>query len=99
MIKSLAEAVANLTLQVRLSMTSHGLRQGDVSSSSNISPLSQSAPSGTSSPVFREQIFTEMNEFEERKKRRDCIFVRSSAATTEAEFRTEFAGVTLADSR
>ena len=94
MIKSLAEAVANLTVQVQLSMTSQGPRQGDGPSSSNISPLSHASPSATSSPVFREQFFTEMREFEERKKRRDCIIVRGSAASTEAEFRSEFSGVT-----
>ena len=94
MIKSLAEAVAGLTVQVQLSMTSQGLRQGDGPSSSNISPLSHASPSATSSPVFREQFFTEMREFEERKKRRDCIIVRGSAASTEAEFRSEFSGVT-----
>ena len=70
-------------------MTSQGLRQGDGSSSSNISPLSQASPSGISSPVFREHFFIEMRESEERKKRRDCIIVRGSAGTTEAVFRTE----------
>ena len=35
-----------------------------------------------------------MREFEERKKRRDCIIVRGSTSTTEAEFRTEFSGAT-----
>ena len=35
-----------------------------------------------------------MREFEERKKRRECIIVRGSAATAEAKFRTEFSGFT-----
>ena len=94
MIKSLAEAVANLTVQVQLSMTSQSLRQGDGPSSSNISSLFQASPSATSSTVFLQQFFIGTMEFECKRKRRDCIIVHGSAGTTEVEFRTEFSGVT-----
>ena len=94
MIKSLAETVANLTTQVQLSMSSQSPRHSDVPPSSNVPSLSHAPTSSTSSPIFREQFFTEMREFEERKKRRDCIIVRGSTSTTEAEFRTEFSGAT-----
>ena len=65
MIKSLAEAVANLTAQIQLSMSGQSLRHSDVPPSSNVSSLSYASTSPTSSTIFREQFFTDMREFEE----------------------------------
>ena len=69
-----------------------GLRQSDAPS--NFSSLSHVSPSATSFPAFQEQFFTDMTEFEERKKRTGSIIVRGRAATTEAKFSTELSVVT-----
>ena len=75
-------------------MSSQSLRYSDVPPSFNVPSLSHAPTFFTSSPIFREQILTEMREVEERKKPRDCIIVRGSTSITEAEFRTEFSSVT-----
>ena len=93
-IKSLAETVANLTTQVQLSMSSQSLRHSNIPPSSDVPSLSHALTSSTSSSISREQIFTDMRDFEERMKRRDCVIVRGSTSTNEAEFRSEFSGAT-----
>ena len=79
-VKSLAETVANLANQVQSSLVAGGLGQNP--------RTSHSSPA-----ITRENFFVEMREYEDRKRRRDCIIVRSSSARSQAEFVGEFSSV------
>ena len=84
-VKSLAVNVTQLTSQVSLLLSNAGNNGSHQVSNQDGSPLSGS--------ITRDNLYVELREYEERKKRSNSIIVKGTAAQSDADFSTTFGNV------